>query len=187
MGGLCRHWYFNLLGWFVSRLPRKHRMSPFHSTFLTFSLLAFPNVMFAADELQLGFKLGSQLTDARSHASANGWSLRLLSEDLPNEWIVEGADGGLFVCDNRVLAVRRHLKGNIDNFASMVRDATISQGSPDTTVVTFMSGNVRISNIDARYEAEDGSGYSIQLHSTDGNVGISTNFWSAERCENKSK
>lgn len=162
-------------------------MSKFRSAFLTLSLLFLPTVTFAAGELHLGFKLWSQLTDARSHAAANGWSLRLLSEDLPNEWIVEGAGGSLFVCGDRVLAVRRHLEGTLDDFASMVHEATISQGSPETTVVTFMAGNVRISNIDARYEAEDGSGYLIQLRSTDGSVGVSTNFWSGERCENISE
>ena len=162
-------------------------MLKFRSTSFALGLIVLPIELSAADELQLGFKLGSQLADARSYASANGWSLRLLSDDLPNEWIVEGTDGGVFVCNNRVLAIRRHLEGNLDDFASMVRDATITRGPPEMTVVTFMAGNVRISNIDARYEAEDGSGVSIQLSSTDGKVGISTNVWSAEDCASQSE
>ncbi|RBW41077.1 hypothetical protein DS901_18440 [Loktanella sp. D2R18] len=157
-------------------------MLKFSNTFVTFGLIALPIQLFAADELQLGFELGSILPDARAYASANGWALRRLSEDLPNEWVVEGADGGLFVCDNTVLAVRRNFEGNVDDFASMVLETTIARGAPETNIVTFLAGNVRISNIDARYESEDGSGVQIQLHSTDGKVGISTNVWSAEGC-----
>lgn len=162
-------------------------MLKIRSTFFTLSLIVLPIELFAADDLQLGFELGSQLADARNNASKNGWSLRRLSADLSNEWIVEGVNGGLFVCDNKVMAVRRNFEGNLDDFASMVRNTTITRGPPETTVVTFMAGKVRISNIDARYEAEDGSGASIQLHSTEGKVGISTNVWSAEDCANQSE
>ena len=138
--------------------------------------------MCAANELQLGFELGIQLDDARNYASANGWSLRPSSEHLPNEWVVEGTDGSLFVCDNRVVAVRRNFEGTLDEFASMVGHTTRTLGSPETTIVTFMAGNVRVSNIDTRYDAEDGSGVLIQLNSIDGIIGISTNVWSAEDC-----
>ena len=158
-------------------------MLNYRSTAIAFGLLVLPVELFAADELHLGFELGSSLADARYHASANGWSLRRLSEDLPNEWAVDGANGGLFVCDNRVLAVRRNFEGTLDDFALMVEHATRTRGLPKTTIVTFMAGNVRVSNIDSRYDAEDGSGALIQLNSTDGNVGISTNVWSAEACE----
>ncbi|MEM8536694.1 MAG: hypothetical protein AAGF56_02415 [Pseudomonadota bacterium] len=157
-------------------------MPKLRSTLFTVALIFLPIEMCAADELQLGFELGIQLDDARNYASANGWSLRPMSADLPNEWVVDGTDGSLFICENRVLAVRRNFEGTLDIFASMVVNATGTRGLPETTIVTFMVGNVRISNIDARYDAEDGSGLLIQLNSTDGNIGILTNVWSAEDC-----
>ena len=64
-------------------------MLKFRNTFVNFGLIALPIQLFAADELQLGFELGSILPDARAYASANGWALRRLSEDLQNEWVVE--------------------------------------------------------------------------------------------------
>lgn len=152
------------------------------STLCTVGLISLSIEMCAADELKLGFELGIRLDDARNYVSANGWSLRPLSEGLPNEWVVEGTSVGLFVCEDRVVAVRRNFAGNLDDFASMVGSTTISLGPPETTIVTFKSGSMRVSNIDARFDAEDGSGVLIQLSSTDGKIGILTNVWSAQGC-----
>jgi hypothetical protein len=65
------------------------------------------------------FKLGSSLDEARRISSERGWKVRVLSPDLPGQWYVDGAEVGLFVCDNnQIAAVTKTRDGGVDEFAS---------------------------------------------------------------------
>ncbi|WP_244735360.1 hypothetical protein [Rhizobium laguerreae] len=55
------------------------------------------------------FKLGSSFADAQRNASEKGWKLKEhssfhpdLSSFLPGQWVVEGSNLGLFVCDDKI-------------------------------------------------------------------------------------
>ncbi len=67
--------------------------------------------MLNAEDLLLGFELGGTLEQAHAHASSNGWTLRPIHDDLKRIWLIVGVDADLYVCENRVLAVRREFEG----------------------------------------------------------------------------
>ncbi|WP_299657727.1 hypothetical protein [uncultured Tateyamaria sp.] len=138
--------------------------------------------MLSAEDLHLGFEIGGTLEQARIHAYSNGWTLRPLPEELQRIWVIDGVDADLYICKNRVLAVRRQFDGGIDEFTKLVQQVQRDKGLPDTNVITFRSGVRRISNVDARFEVDDGTEILVQLSSIDGEVGVSTNVWLAEAC-----
>ncbi len=171
--------------WSVPQSRRKYDLQQFRKTLTFCSLMIMSPAMVVAEDLVLGFQLGGTLSQAHDHATSNGWVLHPLSKYLPKEWVVDGGGAGLFVCEDRVLAIRRTFEGSVDQFAIMVQDVTLKRGLPKTSIVTFMAGNVRMSNIDARFEADDGSGVLVQLSSTSGKAKISTNVWSGIDCHDQ--
>lgn len=133
------------------------------------------------------FKLGSSLADAQRISLDKGWKVRALSPDLPGQWFVDGADVGLFVCDDKIGAVTKTRDGGVDEFASIVSGLFMDHGKPDTTIVTFMSGQTKISSIDARFASSGGESISMQLQSIDGHLRITMNRASEKVCPSDTK
>ncbi len=122
-----------------------------------------------------GFVLGSSFEKAQEYAASREWTLKQEIPSQPKEWSVLEAHIGLFICGNKVVAVRRYALGGVDEFASIVWDLQLTRGEPTTQIVTFMSGSTRISNIDTQFFDTDGTEIKIQLQSIAGRVGVSTN------------
>lgn len=133
-----------------------------------------------ADRLR-GFSLESSFDDALENAEARGWSVVPLSEDLPGQWQVEGADMNLYVCRNRVLGITERLPGGFEEFVDLVWQTQIAFGQPDVKVVSFRSGAAHISSMDARFPDGDG-GVTVQLQSIDGKLGLTVNHYSSMDC-----
>ncbi|MBB4120931.1 hypothetical protein [Martelella radicis] len=142
-------------------------------------------------ELPGGFEIGRSLDEAKHHASMQGWRLVRLSPELPGQWIVEGnAHGkiGLFVCGHVISGVHKYASGDLDEFARIVMELqrTHRKTEPDMQVATFFAGATRISNVDVRFADLDGLSVNVQLSSTDGRLGISTNYFRKGECPNPS-
>lgn len=120
----------------------------------------------AADNLG-GFVLGGSFEAAQQHALEHGWKLVPLSENLPGQWIVEGANLSMFVCDETVSSINERLEGDLEEFAALVFSMQIEFGKPDIQVLSLPSGIGVISTIDARFDTENG-GAMVQLQSIDG-------------------
>jgi len=141
------------------------------------------------------FKLGSSFADAQRNASEKGWKLKELSSFhpdlssfLPGQWVVEGSNLGLFVCDDKVASIQQHRDGGLHDFALIVQDFRIEYGEPATTIVTFPIGPTWISNIDVRFTSPSGESVNVQLSSTDEKLGIHLNFFNANmQCTTETK
>ncbi|MBB3918457.1 hypothetical protein [Rhizobium fabae] len=134
------------------------------------------------------FKLGSSFADAQRNASEKGWRLKELSPFLPGNWLVEGSNLGLFVCDDKVASIQQHRDGGLHDFALIVQDFRIEYGEPATTIVTFPIGPTWISNIDVRFTSPSGESVNVQLSSTDEKLGIHLNFFNANmQCTTETK
>ncbi|PDT07577.1 MULTISPECIES: hypothetical protein [unclassified Rhizobium] len=134
------------------------------------------------------FKLGSSFADAQRNASEKGWRLRELSPNLPGQWVVEGSNLGLFICDDKIASIQQHRDGELHDFALLVQDFRIKYGEPETTIVTFPVGGTWISNIDARFASPSGEGVAVQLSSTAGKLRIHLNFFNANiNCTTETK
>ena len=134
-----------------------------------------------------GFKLGSSLEEAQRHASSRGWELVRLSPELPSQWEVEGNTGaevGLFICDDTVTSVHQYKPGDLDEFARIFTDLRIArrQMEPIIQVVTFAAGAAQISNVDVKFAELGGHKVNVQLSSTGGRLGISTNYFIGGGC-----
>ncbi len=132
------------------------------------------------------FELGSSLDEAQQHASSRGWQLVRLPPELPDQWTVEGNTGakiGLFLCDDTVASIHQYKPGDLDEFANIVFGLRILRGKPNTQIMTFMAGATRISNIDVRFAELDGLNVNVQLSSTAGRLGISTNYLREGQCQ----
>lgn len=146
-----------------------------------------PTELTASEDFLLGFELGGTIKQAHNHALSKNWRLRPRSEHLPNEWIVEGANGELLTCDDKVLAVRRQFEGGIDKFTKLVEAVQLERGSPKTTIVARHTPLGRISTIDARFKSDDTSELLIQLRGTDDTVQVRTDFFSGAECFRESE
>ncbi|PDS78073.1 hypothetical protein [Rhizobium sp. L43] len=134
------------------------------------------------------FKLGSSFADAQQNASEKGWKLKELSSFLPGNWLVEGSNLSLFVCDDKVASIQQHRDGGLHDFALIVQDFRIEYGEPATTIVTFPVGPTWISNIDVRFTSSSGESVNVQLSSVDEKLGIHLNFFNANmQCKTETK
>jgi len=134
-----------------------------------------------------GFRLGGSFEDAKRHARAQGWQLVSIAPELPGQWQVKGsaqAQISLFVCADKVASVSVFKPGDLDDFATLVAELQIAlrQLNPEVKIITFRAGATRISNIDVHFAEWDGHRLSVQLSSTDGCLGISTNYYSRDVC-----
>lgn len=139
-------------------------------------------------ELPGGFELESSLDEAQQHASSRGWQLVRLSPELPGQWEVAGDTGaevGLFVCGDTVTSVHQYKPGDLDEFARIVTELRIArrQMEPAIQVVTFMAGAAQISNVDVKFAELGGIKVKVQLSSTGGRLGISTNYSMGGECQ----
>lgn len=151
---------------------------------LTVLVLILGNGTFShADETLSGFKLGASLEEAKELAGSKGWHLTKLSDDLPGQWVVEEQDVSLFVCEEEVTGISQQYPPDLDTFAKIVFETSLTLGEPDVQIVSFMSGVGRISNVDARFETSEG-GMRIQLSSTVGEMGMTINRWTDSSCGN---
>lgn len=180
--GLSCRSIFIIMRWQYLRSRKKMLCKRKWSTLAAFGLALTSSEILAAEDLLLGFQLGDTMEQAKVHAKSNGWVLQALSDDLQRVWVIEGVDADLYVCKNRVLAVRREFLGGLDEFATLVQEVQFEQGVPETRVITFRSGSRRISNVDARFQADNGTTTLVQLSSIDGEVGVSTNVWFPDVC-----
>ena len=130
-----------------------------------------------------GFAFCTNLEQAQEYAASKNWRMFQLSPALPGEWLIEGTNIGLFLRNNKVMAIRRKIDGGLDEFASIILELQIKWGKPDIQIVSFYSGIVQISNIDTEFNTSDGQGIKVQLSSIAGKVGISTNHWSKVKCD----
>ncbi|MBC9247924.1 hypothetical protein H4P12_14680 [Paracoccus sp. 11-3] len=137
-----------------------------------------------AQEMSLpgGFRPGSSLDEAKHHAASQGWKLVSLSAEQPSSWIVWDQKIGLHVCDNIVGGISQSIPGDVDQFARTVFEHQRERGQPSVQIVTFATGSIRISNIDARFPVKDGVGVVIQLGSTGGELAISSHYYAEGRC-----
>ncbi|PDT28159.1 hypothetical protein CO660_19075 [Rhizobium sp. L9] len=134
------------------------------------------------------FKLGSSFADAQRNASEKGWRLKELSPNLPGNWVVEGSNLGLFICNDKVGSIQQHRNGGLHDFALIVQHFQIEYGKPETTIVTFPVGPTWISNIDASFASPSGESVTVQLSSTDEKLGIHLNFFNANtNCTTETK
>ncbi|MGO8021894.1 hypothetical protein [Rhizobium leguminosarum] len=141
------------------------------------------------------FKLGSSFAHAQRNANEKGWKLKELSSFhpdlssfLPGQWVVEGSNLGLFVCDDKIASIQQHRDGGVDDFALIVLGFRTKYGEPATTIVTFPFGATWISNIDARFVSPSGESVNVQLSSTAGKLGIHLNFFNANMsCSTETK
>jgi hypothetical protein len=130
------------------------------------------------------FELGSSLDEARRISSQRGWNVRVLSPELPGQWYVDGAEVGLFVCDNnQIAAVTKTRDGGVDEFASIVfYSFTVKYGRPETTVVAFPLGLNTVSSIDSRFAPAGRESVSVQLQSIGGHSRVTVNRASETSC-----
>lgn len=129
-----------------------------------------------------GFRLGSSLAEAKQHASDKGWMLRELHSELPGNWVVEGQEIGLFVCEDRITAITETRDGDVDAFALLVADHRRQHGDPVTKISSFTIGPKRISNIDASFTAASGDEVVVQLAGNAGHLKISVTFRLSQAC-----
>jgi hypothetical protein len=89
-----------------------------------------------------------------------------------------GVKVSLYVCDDTVASVHQYKPGDLDEFARIVTNLQIArrQMEPNIKVVTSLAGATRISNVDVRFAELDGHKVNVQLSSTAGRLGISTNY-----------
>lgn len=94
------------------------------------------------------------------------------------------AEVGLFVCDDTVTSVHQYKPGDLDEFARIVTDLRIArrQMEPNIQVVTFAVGATQISNVDVKFAELGGHKVNVQLSSTGGRLGISTNYFMGGGC-----
>jgi hypothetical protein len=133
------------------------------------------------------FQLRSSFVDAQRNASANGWKLKQSSPSFPHEWIVEGTDLRLFICENKVAAIGKHPDGGFDEFASIVWDLQMKYGEPTTKVATFMTGATRMSLIDTQFTLTSGELITVQLSSWGSKLSIHMNLSSKIECPTAQK
>lgn len=145
-------------------------------------LIAIATKARAAEDHLLGFQFGDTLAEARRHAVLRGWRLSPLSEHLPKQWLVEGTEASLYICDDKIVSITQRRVGHIDEFATIVQQFSFRIGQPEIQVVTFFAGAVRVANIDARFGDADEAGASVQLSSTDGDVALTVSSWSGYKC-----
>lgn len=130
-----------------------------------------------------GFELDQRFADARKNATARGWELKK-SPAFPSEWVVSGTDFSLYICDDKIAAVRMHRVGTLDDFALIVDELQAKHGQPTTSVSTFMAGAIRISTIAANFTGNS-SKIKVQLSSSDEKLSLTANFISNLRCSNE--
>lgn len=136
---------------------------------------------FGQGEIDLrGFVPGSTFAEAKEHAASAGLALQELS-GLPCNWVVNGTDSTLFVCNDRVATVSNKVAGGIDEFAAQVSEWTTEFGAPTVGISSFHAGPTLISNIDARF-AGGGSTRIVQLSSTAGAIAIYVSVGSNMEC-----
>ncbi|NEJ72539.1 hypothetical protein GR197_18675 [Rhizobium phaseoli] len=134
------------------------------------------------------FKLGSSFADAWRNASEKGWRLKELSPNLPGNWVVEGSNLSLFICNDKVGSIQQHRDGGLHDFALIVQDFRIKYGEPATTILTFPVGPTWISNIDARFASPSGETVNVKLSEAAGKFGIDFNFYNENtNCTAESK
>jgi hypothetical protein len=129
------------------------------------------------------FQLGSSFVEAQRNATANGWELKQSSLSFPHEWIVEGTDLRLFICENRVAAIGKHPSGEFEEFASIVGNLQVKYGAPTTKVATFMAGATRTSLVDSKFDLASGEHIVVQLSSWGGKLSIHMNYSSDVDCQ----
>ncbi|WP_312361263.1 hypothetical protein [Agrobacterium sp.] len=130
----------------------------------------------------LGFELGGTLREARKHAVSKGWQLKQLSAELPDEWMVDGTNLSLFICDDKIGAIRKQSAGGLDEFVSIVSELQAKYGTPQTKIGSFMAGRARVSDIRANFSGPEALNVSVGFSSTDGHLGIHVNFLYNDSC-----
>lgn len=136
----------------------------------------------AADPEDLGgFMLGSSFEAAQQHALDQDWELVLLSEELPQQWTVEGANLSLSVCNGVVSSVSKKSEGDLEEFAALVFSTQLKFGKPDIQILHLHSGIGDISTIDVRFDTDSG-GVTVQLQSIGGGRILSVNHWIETEC-----
>ncbi|MCQ1764583.1 hypothetical protein NOJ28_03485 [Neorhizobium galegae] len=129
------------------------------------------------------FQLGSSFVEAQRNATANGWELKQSSLSFPYEWVVEGTDLRLFICENRVAAIGKHPSGEFEEFVSIVWNLQLRYGAPTTKVATFMAGATRISLIDANFALASDEHILVQLGHWGDKLSIHMNYSSDIECQ----
>jgi hypothetical protein len=127
-----------------------------------------------------GFAFCTTLKQAQQYATSQNWRM---SQILPGEWLIDGTNIGLFIRDNKVMAVRRQIDGGLDEFASIVFRLQRKWGKPDIQIAALNSGGGQISNIDTKFNTSEGQGIKVQFSSVNGKIGIFTNHWSKVNCD----
>ena len=151
------------------------------SFFATFSLVS-ASVAHAAEQWDLGgFMLGNTFEAAQQRAFQQEWKLVPLSDNLPGQWVVEGENLSLFVCNGIVASVSKQLEGELEEYTALVFSMQLEVGKPDIQISNLHSGIGTISTIDARFEIENG-GANVQLQSVDGKRALSINHWIEGEC-----
>ncbi|WP_083098481.1 hypothetical protein [Pseudophaeobacter leonis] len=151
------------------------------SFFATFSLIS-ASVAHAAEQRDLGgFMLGETFEAAQQRALEQEWKLVPLSDSLPGQWVVEGENLSLFICNGIVTSVLKQLQGELEEFTALVFSMQLEVGKPDIQITNLHSGIGTISTIDARFETDNG-GATVQLQSIDGKRGFSVNYWIEGEC-----
>ncbi len=146
-----------------------------------FSLFS-ASVANATDQPGLGgFMLGGSFEVAQQHALEQEWKLLPLSDNLPGQWVVEETNLSLIVCNGIVASVSEQLEGDLEEFATLVFTMQLEFGKPDIQILSFPSGGVIISTIDARFDTNNG-GATVQLQSIGGKRSFSENHWTENEC-----
>ena len=141
------------------------------------------SVAYAADPKEVGgFKLGSSFEAAQQHALGQGWELVPTLENLPGQWVVEGTNLSLFVCNGVVSSVHEKLEGDFEEFVALVFSMQLKFGKPDIQILSLSSGIGDISTIDARFDKGD-VGATVQLQSLGGGRAFSVNHWMEIECQ----
>lgn len=128
-----------------------------------------------------GFMLGGSFEAAQRHALGQEWKLVPISDNLPGQWTVEGANLSLFVCNGIVSSVSEKLEGDLEEFAALVFSMQAEFGKPDIQILSLNSGIGDISTIDAHFDAVD-DGATVQLQSVGGKRTFSVNHWIEFEC-----
>lgn len=145
------------------------------------ALVCSVSASIAQSKLDLqGFEPGESLEEAQEHAGRANLHLKEIAA-LPGTWAVEGTNLTLSVCSGMVASVGIDIEGGVDEFGELVSIWQGEFGAPEVQVVSLDAGAMRITNIDARFSDEQGA-HLVQLHSYDGEVGISAFAGSTIEC-----
>lgn len=128
-----------------------------------------------------GFEPGTSFEKAQEHARKANLHLREIAS-LPGNWTVGGTKVTLFVCSGMVARADVEIEGGLDEFGDLVSSLTWKFGSPELRVVSFDMGAIHVTNIDARFAANQQAPHGVQLHSYDGELGISASVGSTIQC-----